>query len=69
MTCCEDDIAFSGLVCLFDREVSFATGDWAVITATVKIEPHKLYGQRGPVLYATDVAKSSEPKSPVATFY
>lgn len=69
MTCCEDDIAFSGLVCNFDREIGFETGDWIVVTARISIEPHKLYGQAGPVLYATDVALSSVPKQQVATFY
>ena len=69
MTCCADDITFSGLVCNFDRDVSFQTGEWVMITAKIRIESHKLYGSEGPVLYATDVAATSEPKSPVATFY
>lgn len=69
MTCCEDDIAFSGLVCNFDRPVPFQTGEWLVVTAKIKLEAHKLYGCTGPVLYATDVAFSSEPKQPLATFY
>ena len=69
MTCCADDIAFSGLVCNFDREIGLQTGDWAMITAKVRIESHKLYGSEGPVLYAVDVAATSEPKQPVATFY
>ena len=45
------------------------TGEWAIVTAKIKIEPHKLYGSEGPVLYATDIALTSEPKQPVATFY
>ncbi len=69
MTCCEDDIAFSGLVCNFDRHVPFQTGEWLVVTAKIRLEAHKLYGCTGPVLYATDVALSSEPKQPLATFY
>ena len=69
MTCCADDIAFSGLVCNFDREVTLKTGEWVVVTAKIRVEEHKLYGSEGPVLYATDVAMTSEPKSPVATFY
>ena len=69
MTCCADDIAFSGLVCNFDREIGLQTGDWAMITAKVRIESHKLYGSEGPVLYAVDVANTTEPKQPVATFY
>ena len=69
MTCCEDDIAFSGLVCNFERPVPFQTGDWAVVTARIKIERHRLYGSAGPVLYATDVAATTEPKNTVVTFY
>ena len=69
MTCCADDIAFSGLVALFQKECPFATGEWAMITAKIRLEPHKLYGRMGPVLYVTDYAKTSEPKQPVATFY
>ena len=69
MTCCADDIAFSGLVCNFDREVTLKTGDWVMITAKIRIEEHMLYGSPGPVLYATDLAATSEPKEPVATFY
>ena len=68
MTCCVDDIAFSGLVCNFDREVSLKTGDWVMITAKIRIEEHLLYGSPGPVLYATDLAATSEPKDAVATF-
>lgn len=69
MTCCEDDIAFGGLVCNFDRPVSYQTGEWLVVTAKLRIERHKMYGSEGPVLYATDVALSSEPKNTVVTFY
>ncbi len=69
MTCCEDDIAFGGLVCNFDRPVSYQTGEWLVVTAKIRIERHKLYGSEGPVLYATDVALSSEPKNTIVTFY
>ena len=69
MTCCADDIAFSGLVCNFDREVTLKTGEWVVITAKIRVEDHALYGSQGPVLYATGVAATTEPKQPVATFY
>ncbi|MBE6703296.1 MAG: hypothetical protein E7585_07810 [Ruminococcaceae bacterium] len=69
MTCCADDIAFSGLVCNFDKDIALKTGEWIVVTAKIRIEEHKLYGSAGPVLYATDVALTSEPKQPVATFY
>ena len=69
MTCCEDDIAYQGVVCNFKQDVSLTTGTWAMVTAEIRIEAHKLYGGAGPVLYATDLALTSEPKQPVATFY
>ena len=58
-------------LCAFAQRASdlFVKQHCAVITAKIKIEQHKLYGGDGPVLYATDVALSSEPKQPVATFY
>jgi hypothetical protein len=70
MTCCADDIAYSGLVCNFSAPVSLKTRDWITVTAKISLEPHKLYGgRRGPVLYATEYAMTSAPKQEVATFY
>lgn len=69
MTCCEDDIAYQGVVCNFPYDVTLQTGEWVIVTAKIKIEPHKLYGSEGPVLYATDMAMTSAPKQTVATFY
>ena len=70
MTCCADDIAYSGLVCNFSAPVSLKTRDWITVTAKIALEPHKLYGgRRGPVLYATEYAMTSAPKQEVATFY
>ena len=69
MSCCADDIAFSGLVCNFKREVPYQTGDWLIVTAELRVEKHKLYGGDGPVLYATDVSLTSEPRDPLAVFY
>ena len=69
MTCCADDIAFSGMVCNFKGDVPFKTGDWLIVTAELRVEKHKLYGGDGPVLYATDVSLTSEPRDPLAVFY
>ena len=69
MTCCADDIAFSGVVCNFKGEVPFKTGDWLIVTAEIRVEKHKLYGSEGPVLYASDVSLTSEPRDPLAVFY
>ncbi len=70
MTCCADDIAYSGLVCMFSSPVPFKTRDWITVTAKIKLEPHKLYGGRvGPVLYATAYEPAEAPRQEVATFY
>ncbi len=70
MTCCADDIAYSGLVCNFTLPVSLETRDWIKVTAKIKLESHKLYGgRRGPVLYAPSFTKAEKPVQEVATFY
>ncbi len=69
MTCCADDITFSGVVCNFKREVPYQTGDWLIVTAEIRVEKHPMYGGEGPVLYATDVALTREPRDPLAVFY
>ncbi len=70
MTCCADDIAYSGLVCMFSAPVPFKTRDWITVTAKIQLETHKLYGGRmGPVLYATAYEPAEAPRQEVATFY
>lgn len=68
MTCCVDDIAFKGVLCV-GRTPMMKNGDWLIITAKVSIEKHKLYKGEGPVLYIQDYAVTSEPEDSVATFY
>ena len=69
MTCCADDIAFNGLVCIFPENVPFKTREWLTVTATVSLETHKLYRQKGPVLHATAWEQGVTPDPEVATFY
>ena len=69
MTCCADDIAFHGLVCKFPENVDFKTRDWLTVTATFKIENHKLYNRLGPVLYVTAWKEGQRPDPEIATFY
>lgn len=68
MTCCVDDIAFKGILCC-KRSPMMKSGDWVILTAKIKIENHKLYQGKGPVLYMEDYAVTTEPEEPVATFY
>ena len=69
MTCCADDIAFHGLVCKFPENVDYETRDWLTVTATFKIENHKLYNRLGPVLYVKTWQKGQRPDPEIATFY
>ena len=68
MTCCFDDIAFKGILCC-KRSPMMKSDDWVILTAKIKIENHKLYHGKGPVLYMEDYAVTTEPEEPVATFY
>ena len=69
MTCCEADIAYNGLVCIFPEAVKLRTRDWIIVTAKIAIEKHKLYQDKGPVLHAVSYEMSEKPEQEVATFY
>ncbi len=69
MTCCEDDIAYGGLLAKFDDASNFETRDWVVIEAVIKNEYTDLYASVGPVLYATNVMFSLPPEVELAMFY
>ena len=69
MTCCVDDIQYSGMICVFKNEVKLKTRDWITVKGTLKIEPHKLYRNKGPVLYVESTEFAVPPKQEVATFY
>jgi uncharacterized membrane protein YcgQ (UPF0703/DUF1980 family) len=43
--------------------------DWITVKGTLKIEPHKLYRNKGPVLYVESTEFAVPPKQEVATFY
>ncbi len=69
MTCCEADIAYSGLVCLHNSRLPLQMRDWVVVTAEIAVGYHKIYGQRGPVLKARSVEYAPPPEQELATFY
>lgn len=71
MTCCVEDITFAGFLLVgSEGTVSrFESRNWAMVTAELKVEYNKLYGREGPVLYLTDIARTSLPEEEVATFY
>ena len=69
MTCCEADIAYSGLVCLHASNLPLKMRDWVMVTARIDIERHPIYGQEGPVLKATSLDYAPPPEDELATFY
>ncbi len=69
MTCCEADIAFSGLVVKHASNLPLKTRDWVKLTARIDIAYDKIYGQEGPVLKATALDHCEPPEQELATFY
>ncbi len=68
MTCCVEDIAFSGLFCESGAE-KIDSSSWIRLTAKISVKSCSIYGRRGPVLKYIDSSPEKEPEDPVATFY
>jgi hypothetical protein len=69
MTCCVDDIQYSGMICVFKNNIKLNTRDWITIKGKIKIEHHKLYQIKGPIVYVEATEFAVPPKQEVATFY
>ncbi len=69
MTCCADDIAFSGLLCYDGDSLEYKKGKWVRLKAKVEVKFCELYGKEGPVLSTVDIEPADPPSEPVATFY
>lgn len=69
MTCCVDDIQYCWCVGQFDDISGIKEKSWIMLTAKIKVQRHKLYRGKGPVLFVTDYAPSAPPEKEVATFY
>lgn len=69
MTCCADDIAYNGFICIGKEKCELAHGAWAIVEAKISIEKHALYRNPGPVLYLNSFTPTDPPEQPVATFY
>lgn len=68
MTCCADDITYCGMLVKWQGSDTINNADWIWLTAKIEIRFNKLYGRKGPVLTAIDVAKTNPPEETVATF-
>ena len=69
MTCCANDIQFTGLAAVWPQAETLAKGEWVTLTARVGVKWHKAYGKKGPVLNVTHIDPAEAPEQPVATFY
>lgn len=71
MTCCEDDIAYNGLLCKGENIPlpKLNSYDWVRVTGEIRLEKNRFYSSRGPVIYLEKVEKAEKPEQPVATFY
>lgn len=69
MTCCVEDIAFKGLICILPEGAKVENKQWIDLTAEIAFEYNALYKQEGPVLHAISVAAAAAPEQEVATFY
>ena len=68
MTCCVEDIAFSGLFCENGAE-KIASPSWIRLTAKIVLKSSPVYGRRGPVLKFISAKAETAPEDPVATFF
>ncbi len=69
MTCCEADIAYSGLVVKYASALPLKTRDWVTLTARISVEYDKIYDGEGPVLKASALDYAEPPEQELATFY
>ncbi|MBQ7653769.1 MAG: GTPase [Clostridia bacterium] len=69
MTCCVEDISYCAIVCNYKNASIITTGEWLNVTGKISVKFNRLYARRGPVIEVTEIAKTSEPKDRVATFF
>ncbi len=68
MTCCEDDMAFLGFACEYDKTDILKDKQWVQVTARVDKEYFADYGGEGPVLKAISVEQTKAPKEEIISF-
>ena len=68
MTCCEADITFMGIPCVFPGAENLKARSWVTVTAKVDVRFHSLYKGVGPILTAVSVEPAEAAQPEVATF-
>lgn len=69
MTCCADDTIFAGFACKSEKREQFKNGDWVKLSGKIVNRFNKLYDRVGPVIYVSEIEKTTPPEEPVASFY
>ncbi|MDP4118872.1 MAG: GTP-binding protein [Bacillota bacterium] len=69
MTCCVDDVAFKGLVCVCDKPHNLKNRTWITVTAKISMGEHVAYKGKGPILNFISMEPAEKPDQEVATFY
>lgn len=68
MTCCVEDITYSGVICKSEKPLGLKAGEWIYLTAKISIEFNKMYKGKGPILKVISASKTTPPDQAVATF-
>ncbi len=68
MTCCADDLAFAGILCVWSKRKKLHQEDWVTVTAKIILQQNKVYQRRGPLLQVLSVEEGYAPPQPIATF-
>ncbi|MCD8104261.1 MAG: GTPase [Lachnospiraceae bacterium] len=68
MTCCAEDIRFVGYLCKADFTGSLKSRQWVWLTAEIRYEYQKEYGEEGPVLYGKSYELTGAPEEDTVYF-
>ena len=69
MTCCVEDIQYCWVAAQTDEEFELQNRKWIMVTGEIRVQKHKLYRGKGPVLYVREITDTTPPEKEVATFY
>ena len=70
MQCCAEDIQYVGFMCRWKQADTVKNKGWYYVTAEVKLEKDKLFGdQTGPMFYVKDVKPAEKPEEETVYFY
>ena len=69
MTCCVEDIQYCWFVAEWEKAQMMENRQWVRVTATISVQRHRLYKNKGPVLKIGAVILTDAPEQEVATYY